>query len=178
MIHAYTISPDKSQAMLRRVADVPGVRHVAVLDAMGLCLAHTGHEPVSTMLLTDWTVIGRAAFSACDELGQRCGAGPCQESLQTHRDGGTLMRSLSGGMLMVVQYEAKTQVGTLRLVVAEVALDLPVPVEARPPSQRVNRRPQDAAPSSNDPFAGNGWSSDHRSHARHPHPQPNVVVDA
>lgn len=177
MIQAYTISPDKSQAMLRRVADLPGVRHVVVLDAAGLCLAHMGHEPVSTMLLTDWTVIGRAAFSACDELGQRCGAGPCQESLQTHRDGGTLMRSLTGGMLLVVQYEAKTQVGSLRLVVAEVALDLPVPVEARPATQRVNRRPVDMPPS-NDPFAGGAWASDQRSHSRQPHTQPNVVVDA
>lgn len=168
MIQCYTISADASQKLLRKVADVPGVRHVAVLDAVGLCLAHSGHEPVSTMLLSDWTVVARAAFAACDDLGQRCGAGPCQESLQTSRDGGTLMRSLAGGMLLVVQYESKTPVGSLRLVVAEVALDLPVPIEARPAA----RRP------STDPFAGDQWSSEDAAKAPAPRPrQPSVVVE-
>jgi predicted regulator of Ras-like GTPase activity (Roadblock/LC7/MglB family) len=171
MIQSYTISTERSQPLLRRIADLPGVRHVAVLDAAGLCLAHTGHEPVSTMLLSPWTVVARAAFAACDELGQRCGAGPCQESLQTNRDGGTLMRALSGGMLLIIQYDAKTPVGNLRLVVAEVALDLPVPIEARPPVQRRQQPAQD-------PFAGNQWASDASTRQPGHRPQPTVVVDA
>jgi predicted regulator of Ras-like GTPase activity (Roadblock/LC7/MglB family) len=153
MIQSYTIDPTKGPAALRRVADVPGVRHVAVLDAAGLCLAHTGHEPVSTMLLTDWTVIARAGFSANEDLGQRCGIGPCTESLQTHRDGGTLMRALTGNMLMVVQYDHRTPVGTLRLVIAEAAMELPMAIEYRPQTQRMHRTPPV------DPFESN-WQSD------------------
>jgi len=170
MIQSYTINAEKSHPLLRRIADVPGVRHVAVLDAAGLCLAHTGHEPVSTMLLSDWTVIARAAFAACDELGQRCGAGPCQESLQTNRDGGTLMRAMTGGMLLIVQYESRSPVGTLRLVVAEVSIDLPIPIEARPNPRR---------PQASDPFAGGAWSSDAASNQPPQRPrQTSVVVDA
>jgi len=98
MTQSYTINREKGQSLLQRVAHIPGVRHVAILDAAGLCLAHTGHEPVSTMLLTDWTVIARAAFSACDDLGHRCGEGLCHEFLQTHSEGGTLMHSLTQRM--------------------------------------------------------------------------------
>ena len=76
MKQSFTISPDTGRAALLRVTDVPNVQHVAVLDAMGLCLMHSGPEPVSTMLMTDWTVVARSAFAACDDLGQRCGAGP------------------------------------------------------------------------------------------------------
>lgn len=173
MTQSYTINREKSQPLLRRVADLPGVRHVAILDAAGLCLAHTGHEPVSTMLLTDWTVIARAAFSACDDLGQRCGAGPCQESLQTHRDGGTLMRSLTGNMLIIVQFEARTAVGSLRLVVAEAALELPTPIEYRPPPQRVQT--PGAGYSANDPFAPTNWWAEQKAAAQKTKPQPEVV---
>ena len=78
------------------------------------------------------------------------------------------MRALAGGMLLVVQYEAKTPVGSLRLVVAEVALDLPVPIEARPATRRV-------AP---DPFAGDQWSSDAAAKTPTTRPrQPSVVVE-
>lgn len=160
MIQSFTINRDNCQEMLKRIADLPGVRHVAVLDAVGLCLAHTGHEPVSTMLLTDWTVVARAAFAACDDLGQRCGAGPCQEALQTHRDGGTLMRSLAGGMLMIVQFENRAQVGTVRLVAAEVAMDIPVPVEYKPHASRTPQRPAPpASPPANDPFGRANWAT-------------------
>ena len=174
MIQSFTVSQEKSKEMLKRLADLPDVRHVAVLDAVGLCLAHTGHEPVSTMMLTDWTVVARAAFAACDDLGQRCGAGPCQESLQTHRDGGTLMRSLAGGMLMIVQFGARAPVGTVRLVAAEVAIDLPVPVEYRAPTSRMTPA---KAQSPTDPFAASDWSKP----ANTPAPSrriESVVIDA
>ena len=98
MTQSYTINREKGQSLLQRVAHIPGVRHVAILDAAGLCLAHTGHEPVSIMLLTDWTVIARAAFSACDDLGHSCGEGLCHEFLHTHSEGGTLMHSLTQRM--------------------------------------------------------------------------------
>jgi hypothetical protein len=173
MIQSFTVSQEKSKESLRRLADLPGVRHVAVLDAMGLCLTHTGHEPVSTMMLTDWTVIARAAFAACDDLGQRCGAGPCQEALQTYRDGGTLMRALAGGMLMIVQFENRAPVGTVRLVAAEVAMDLPVAVEYRQP---VNRAPQR---STSDPFASNNWSTPTQAPSATPVRKPeSMVIDA
>ncbi|MDB6140860.1 MAG: hypothetical protein JWO94_3932 [Verrucomicrobiaceae bacterium] len=164
MKQTYTISPETGRQALQRVTDVPNVQHVAVLDAMGLCLLHSGPEPVSTMLLTDWTVVARSAFAACDDLGVRCGAGRCQESLQTHDTGGTLMRIMPGGMLLVVQYGVKTPVGTLRMVAMEVAEALPVAVEIKPPAPRP--RPLHAiqafslpgAP--NDPFAGESWWTD------------------
>jgi hypothetical protein len=81
------------------------------------------------------------------------------------------MRALSGGMLLIIQYDAKTPVGNLRLVVAEVALDLPVPIEARPPVQRRQQPAQD-------PFAGNQWASDASTRQPGHRPQPTVVVDA
>jgi hypothetical protein len=155
---SYTVPVEQGRAQLQRIADIADVRHVAVLDAVGLCLLHSGHEPVSTMLLTGWTVVARAAFSACDDLGQRGGSGPCQESLQTHAEGGTLMRALRGGMLLIVQYGKKTPVGSLRILAIEVGEALPVAVEPR-----VSPQPAHSAPVkefvSNDPFA-NPWAAE------------------
>ncbi len=167
MIQSFTISREQSIPMLRRVADLTGVRHVAVLDAAGLCLAHTGHEPVSAALLADWTIVARAAFAACDDMGQRCGVGPCQEALQTHRDGGTLMRSLAGGMLLVTQFDSKAPVGTIRLAAAEAAMDLPIPVEHKAAAPR----PQPAR----DPFAGMSPVS---VAPANPRQQQTVIIDA
>ena len=163
MKQAYTINAESGREGLQRIVEVPNVLHVAVLDAMGLCLLHSGPEPVSNMLLTDWTVVARSAFAACDDLGVRCGAGHCQESLQTHDNGGTLMRFMNGGMLLVVQYGPKAPVGTLRMVAMEVAENLPVPVEIKAPPLRPQQMPIKAftlpgAP--NDPFAGESWWSD------------------
>ncbi len=164
MKQTYTISPETGPQTLQRLTEVPNVQHVAVLDAMGLCLMHSGPEPVSTMLMTDWTVVARSAFAACDDLGQRCGAGHCQESLQTHQNGGTLLRAMPGGMLLVIQYGPKTPVGTLRMVAMEVAEALPVPVELKTPAARqaANREMQAIilAGSPNDPFAGESWWTD------------------
>jgi len=174
MTQSYTINREKSQPLLQRLVGIPGVRHVAILDAAGLCLSHTGHEPVSTMLLTDWTVVARAAFSACDDLGQRCGSGPCQESLQTHREGGTLMRALTGNMLMIVQFEQRTSVSSLRLAVAEVALELPTPIEYRPPTQRMQRSSPEFS-SSNDPFGTPNWWAEQKAAAQKIRAQPEIV---
>lgn len=165
MKQSFTISPEKGRPALLRVTEVPNVQHVAVLDAMGLCLMHSGPEAVSTMLLTDWTVVARSAFAACDDLGQRCGAGPCQESLQTHQNGGTLLRAMNGGMLLVIQYGPKTPVGTLRMVAMEVAEALPIPVEIKPLAHRqaANREMQSIVLTggATDPFAGESWWTDH-----------------
>jgi len=168
MTQSFTINREQSLPILRRLADIPGVRHVVVLDAAGLCLAHTGHEPVAAALITDWTVVAHAAFAACDDMGQRCGAGPCQEALQTHRDGGTLMRSLAGGMMLLVQFDSRAPAGTVRLVAAEVAMDLPVPVAHKAPP-----RPQ--RPAHADPFVGMDAPSRAPVMSRH---QSAVIVDA
>ncbi len=164
MKQSFTIHPDTGRVALGRITELHGVKHVAVLDAMGLCLLHSGPEPVSTMLMTDWTVVARAAFAACDDLGQRCGSGHCQESLQTHQNGGTLLRSMPGGMLLVIQYGAKTPAGTLRMIAMEVAEALPVPVEVKAPALRQPNKEMhsivlNGAPMS-DPFAGESWWSD------------------
>lgn len=165
MKQAYTINTETGRQTLERLTGVPNVLHVAVLDAMGLCLMHSGPEPVSTMLLTDWTVVARSAFAACDDLGVRCGAGHCQESLQTHQDGGTLLRIMNGGMLLVVQYGAKAPVGTLRMVALEVASALPTPVEVKAPAPRPSPHQPAIQPftlpgAPNDPFAGESWWSE------------------
>ena len=172
MSTSYTVPVEQGRAQLQRIAAIPDVRHVAVLDAVGLCLLHSGHEPVSTMLLTGWTVIARAAFSACDDLGQRGGSGPCQESLQTHAEGGTLMRALRGGMLLIVQYGKKTPVGSLRILAIDVGETLPVAVEPRAP-QPARSSPSPAQPAfqQNDPFA-NIWS------AEAPPSKKHVVLEA
>jgi hypothetical protein len=149
----YTIPTEIGREQLQRISALVDVKHVAILDAVGLCLIHSGHEPVSTMLLTGWTVVARAAFSACDDLGQRCGCGPCQESLQTHAEGGTLMRSMRGGMLLVIQFGRKTPIGTLRIAAMEVCEALPIANEVRP---RPVRLPEPIP--TNDPFA-NSWPS-------------------
>ena len=155
MTQSYTIPTELGREHLQRLSVLTDVKHVAVLDAVGLCLIHSGHEPVSTMLLTGWTVVARAAFAACDDLGQRCGCGPCQESLQTHAEGGTLMRALRGGMLLVVQFGRRTPVGTLRITAIEVGEALPVATEPRhPPMHKAEPLPV----LSHDPFA-NSWSS-------------------
>ncbi len=155
MTQHYTIPTELGREHLQRLSTLADVKHVAVLDAVGLCLIHSGHEPVSTMLLTGWTVVARAAFSASDDLGQRCGCGSCEESLQTHAEGGTLMRAMRGGMLLVIQFGKKTPVGTLRITAMEVCASLPVASESR---LRPTRPEAPIAPVTNDPFA-NSWSS-------------------
>jgi predicted regulator of Ras-like GTPase activity (Roadblock/LC7/MglB family) len=149
----YTIPAPAGQARLSEIAALPGVRHAAIIDSAGLCLLHAGHEPVSPTLLTDWTVLARAAFLASDDMGQRCGIGPCTESVQTHRDGGTLMRQMPGGMMMIIQHTTQTNVGVLRMEVRSAAETLPVAVEAKTRPQRATSSPLSA-----DPFAAGWWS--------------------
>jgi predicted regulator of Ras-like GTPase activity (Roadblock/LC7/MglB family) len=149
---SYTIRPEDARLAMGRLTCVVDVRHAVVIDAIGLCLAHAGHEPVSNTLLNDWTVVARAAFGAGDQLGKRSGLGRCVEMTQAHEDGGVLMRSLAGGMLMVVQHGLRTPQQQLRELAAAVAAELPRLVEAKPAA---------SAPSpARDPFAGDGWWSE------------------
>ena len=168
------ISAAAGQSQLAEIAAMPGVRHAAIIDSAGLCLMHAGHEPVSPSLLTDWTVLARSAFLASDDMGQRCGIGPCLETMQTHRDGGTLMRSMAGGMMLIVQHTLETLVGTLRIQLRQAAEKLPSVVEIKPRS-----RPTTGAMA--DPFAGNNWWSEQATTAPPQRPtavKPPVVQEA
>jgi predicted regulator of Ras-like GTPase activity (Roadblock/LC7/MglB family) len=162
-----TIPAAAGQSQLAEIAAMPGVRHAAIIDSAGLCLMHAGHEPVSPSLLTDWTVLARSAFLASDDMGQRCGIGPCLETVQTHRDGGTLMHSMAGGMMLIVQHTQETLVGTLRIQLRQAAEKLPTVVEIKP-------RTRPATATVADPFAGNGWWSEQASSA----PQRPVAASA
>jgi hypothetical protein len=129
---AYSINAEHAQAAMEGLLRLQDVRHVAVIDAIGLCLAHVGTEPVSKTLLNDWTVVARSAFAAADQLGQRSGAGQCISSTYEHTEGGTLLRRVAGGMLLIIQHGPRTAVATLMQQAAEVAQALPTAVELRP----------------------------------------------
>jgi predicted regulator of Ras-like GTPase activity (Roadblock/LC7/MglB family) len=131
-MNAFTIRPEQAQQAMRRLTGLTDVRHVVVIDAIGLCLAHVGHEPVSNRLLSDWTVVARAAFSACDQMGKRSGVGPCQEVVNSYADGGILMHTVVGGMLLVVHYGHRCPVEELRSIAKSVAQSLPTAVEIKP----------------------------------------------
>lgn len=169
-----TIPAAAGQSQLAEIASLSGVRHAVIIDSAGLCLMHAGHEPVSPSLLTDWTVLARSAFMASDDMGQRCGIGPCMETVQTHRDGGTLMRSMAGGMMLIVQHTQDTLVGTLRMQVREMAEKLPVVSEIKP-------RTSPSTIPMPDPFAGSSWWSERpTAPLRHstPHAAAPVVQEA
>jgi predicted regulator of Ras-like GTPase activity (Roadblock/LC7/MglB family) len=106
---------------LQRLFDLPGVQHVLLVDHTGGCVAHLGNGTVPRTRLTEWTVLARAVFSAADELGQRSISGSCQEITQMHNHGGTLLRLVPGGLLLVVHFSASPPLGTLRLQAREVA---------------------------------------------------------
>ncbi len=169
MPQAYTIKPDDARQAMAQLIRITDVRHAVVIDAIGLCLAHAGHEPVSNALLNDWTVVARAAFSAGDQLGRRSGVGACEEMAHHHEQGGILMRTLPGGMLMVVQHGLRTPLEELKALAATVAQVLPTPVEPKP------------QPVSRDPFAGDGWWSEKVPHSHKPartdHVQEAEVVE-
>ncbi|MBL9116946.1 MAG: hypothetical protein JNJ83_18210 [Verrucomicrobiaceae bacterium] len=131
---AFSIRPEQAQQAMEQLLKIADVRHVAIVDAIGLCLAHAGKEPVSKTMLNDWTVVARSTFAANDQLGQRSGAGPCVSALSEHREGGTLMRVVAGGMLLITQYGPRTPVSELQQMVTEVAQILPTTVEIKPPS--------------------------------------------
>lgn len=152
MPQAYTIRPEDARQAMAQLIRLTDVRHAVVIDAIGLCLAHAGHEPVSNVMLNDWTVVARAAFSAGDQLGRRSGVGACQEICQSHAEGGILMRAITGGMLMVVQHGQRTPLAELRELAAAVAESLPTLVEVKPPPA--------ASSAARDPFAGDGWWSE------------------
>ena len=131
---AFSIRPKQAQQAMEQLLTITDVRHVAIVDAIGLCLAHAGKEPVSKTMLNDWTVVARSTFAANDQLGQRSGAGPCVSALSEHREGGTLMRVVAGGMLLITQYGPRTPVQELQQMVTEVAQILPTTVEIKPPT--------------------------------------------
>jgi predicted regulator of Ras-like GTPase activity (Roadblock/LC7/MglB family) len=153
----YTVPHADGQSRLAEIAALTGVRHVAIIDSVGLCLMHSGHEPVSPKLLTDWTVLARAAFLANDDIGQRCGIGACIETLQLHEQGGTLMRQMRGGMMLIVQHTLQAQVGTLRVQVREAAEQLPIMTV---PKTGPYLREAANVSMSDDPFSGKGWWSE------------------
>jgi len=167
MPQAYTIRPEDARQAMANLIRLTDVRHAVVIDAIGLCLAHAGHEPVSNALLNDWTVVARAAFSAGDQLGRRSGVGTCQEIGQYHEHGGILMRSLPGGMLMVIQHGLRTPLEELRTLSAAVAQALPTPMEAKPSGPAAAR----------DPFAGDGWWSEKVPASQRP-AKPEMVQEA
>ncbi len=131
MSHTFTIRPEHAKLTMQELLGVHDVRHVAVIDAIGLCLAHVGREPVSNALLNDWTVVAKAAFGACDQLGQRSGMGHCEESVQKHENGGTILRTLAGGMLLVVQHGPRSPLPELLIVCKSVAEALPTAIEVK-----------------------------------------------
>jgi hypothetical protein len=77
-------------------------------------------------------------------------------------------------MLMIVQFEQRTSVSSLRLAVAEVALELPTPIEYRPPTQRMQRSSPEFG-SSNDPFGTPNWWAEQKAAAQKNRAQPEIV---
>lgn len=106
---------------LRSLLDLPGTQNVLLIDHTGDCLAHLGCSQLSPAKLTVWSVLARASFSAGDELGQRADAGSCQEITNLHERGGSILRLVSGGQLLVLHFDSTPALGTLRLAVREAA---------------------------------------------------------
>lgn len=113
-----------SHSCLHRLLELPDVQNVLLIDHTGDCLAHLGSAALSPAKLTVWSVLARASFSAGDELGRRAEAGSCQEITSIHERGGTLLRLVPGGKLLVVHFGPTPAVGTLRLAVREAAEQL------------------------------------------------------
>lgn len=108
-------------AFLQGLLDLPGAQNVLLIDHTGDCLAHIGSAQLSPAKLTVWSVLARASFSAGDEFGQRADAGSCQEITNLHDRGGSILRLVPGGQLLVVHFDSTPALGTLRLAVREAA---------------------------------------------------------
>lgn len=106
---------------LNGLLDLPGAQNVLLIDHTGDCLAHIGPTQLSPAKLTVWSVLARASFSAGDELGQRAEAGSCQEITNLHERGGSILRLVPGGQLLVLHFDSTPALGTLRLAVREAA---------------------------------------------------------
>ena len=121
---------------LNGLLDLPGAQNVLLIDHTGDCLAHIGPVQLSPAKLTVWSVLARASFSAGDELGQRADAGSCQEITNLHERGGSILRLVAGGQLLVLHFDSTPALGTLRLAVREAADTLAsciLPPAAEPP---------------------------------------------
>ena len=110
-----------AHACLHGLLELPGVKNVLLIDHTGDCLAHLGETKLSPAQLTVWSVLSRASFGAGDELGRRAEAGSCQEITNIHERGGSILRLIAGGQLLVAHFSTTPALGTLRLAVREAA---------------------------------------------------------
>ncbi|MBX7207366.1 MAG: hypothetical protein K1X78_03550 [Verrucomicrobiaceae bacterium] len=108
-----------AHSCLQTLLDLPGVENVLLIDHTGDCLAHLGHTKLSPAQLTVWSVLARASFGAGDELGRRADSGSCQEITNVHERGGSILRLVPGGQLLVVHFSTTPALGTLRLAVRQ-----------------------------------------------------------
>lgn len=117
-------------ACLHRLLDLPGVSAIFLIDESGDCLTHLGATTLSPAKRTVWSVLARASFNAGDELGRRAEAGPCQEITNLNEHGGSILRAVPGGRLLVVQFTSHAALGTLRLATRQTAAELGVGLDA------------------------------------------------
>lgn len=110
-----------AHACLNGLLEHPGVRDVLLIDHTGDCLAHCGNTDLSPAKLTVWSVLARASFGSGDELGRRADAGSCREITNLHERGGSILRLISGGQLLVVHFSAIPALATLRIAVREAS---------------------------------------------------------
>ena len=157
---------------LNGLLELPGVQNVLLIDHTGDCLAHLGPVPLPPAKLTVRSVLARAAFSAGDELGQRSDSGSCQEITNLHDRGGSIMRLVPGGQLLVLHFDSTPALGTLRLSVREAAEKLASSLmqSPRPASQRDDRMLTDSMAASSGPvlfedFEAADQDSEARPHA-------------
>ena len=109
---------------LQVLLDIPGAKNVLLIDHTGDCLMHLGETKLSHAKLTVWSVLARASFGAGDEMGNRAEAGSCQEITNIHDNGGSILRLVPGGRLLVVHFTPNASVGALRFAMQAAAGDL------------------------------------------------------
>lgn len=142
-----------AHACLQGLLDLPGTQNVLLIDHTGDCLAHLGSAQLSPAKLTVWSVLARASFSAGDELGQRADTGSCQEVTNIHERGGSILRLVPGGQLLVVHFDSTPALGTLRLALREAAEALSAHIQpALPQPMRLDASTFDSVNSGPDPF--------------------------
>lgn len=140
-------------AILQGLLDLPGAQNVLLIDHTGDCLAHIGTAQLSPAKLTVWSVLARASFSAGDELGQRADAGSCQEITNIHERGGSILRLVPGGQLLVVHFDSTPALGTLRIALRETAEKLAAHLQPVPQQTvRLDASTFDSTGAAPDPF--------------------------
>ena len=142
-----------AHACLQGLLELPGAQNVLLIDHTGDCLVHLGSMQLSPAKLTVWSVLARASFSAGDELGQRADAGSCQEITNIHERGGTILRLVPGGQLLVLHFDSTPALGTLRLALRETAETLSAHLQpVLPQPTRFDASTFDSANAGPDPF--------------------------